>query len=154
MPKLIKSTLVAAPVDRVFAFMRNPANWMGVYPGVEVHEVTLTPEGVGTRFTWSARTFGIHVSGTHEYTEFLPNQRIISVSSKGFVYTWTFEPDFEGTKLTLELQDIPNNWIEAALDTLLMKLTEQELDDWIVELDEEVEAREQPRPPQRPQDSD
>ncbi len=96
---------VEAPVEKVFGFFKDPGNWRSVEPeGVEFKDVRLTPEGVGTHYSWAAKVAGFSIEGFDVFTEFIPNQRITDRSSSSLEGTWTylFEPDGSGTKLTVE----------------------------------------------------
>lgn len=94
-----------APVESVFELFRNPANWQQ-FAGKEIvyKNVNVTPEGVGTTYEWVAKVAGVSISGFNEFTEFVPDRRITDRCSRAFEGTWTytFEPDGSGTKLTYE----------------------------------------------------
>lgn len=97
-------------------------------------------KGVGTTFEWEDKMFGFHVSGTNEIAEFVPNQRVVITSSKGFVFSFEVEPDGEGTKLTVGVDDAPSNWALGAFDAMATKLTEPGLDVWLDDVKVEVET--------------
>ena len=100
-----KSIHVEAPVDKVFGFFSDPNNWGDAAPQeIEFTDVTLTDEGVGTHYRWSVRILGIPVEGLNVFTEFIPQQRITDTSSSALEGAWTysFEPEGSGTKLTFE----------------------------------------------------
>lgn len=120
-----ESIHVEAPVETVFRFFRDPNNWRDVEPGeVEFKDVTLTQEGVGTHYSWSAKILGFPVEGLNVFTEFIPNQRITDRSSSSLEGTWTysFEPEGSGTKLTLENQG-RSVWRLPVLERLLDRMT-------------------------------
>jgi ligand-binding SRPBCC domain-containing protein len=109
-----------APVEAVFELFRNPANWQQfAAKGLVYKNVTLTPEGVGTTYEWVAKVVGVSISGSNVFTEFVPDKRITDRCSRAFEGTWTytFEPDGSGTKLTYENQPAsfwrlpPLNWV-------------------------------------------
>ena len=98
---------IEAPVTTVFAFFRDPSNWMALEPdGVRFEDVRLTEEGLGTHYSWSARIAGLSLEGFDVFTEFIPNERITDTSSSAMEGTWTFqfEPEGAGTKLTVQNQ--------------------------------------------------
>ncbi len=71
-----------------------------------VTDLKLTDEGVGTYYSWVAKMPGLRIEGFDVYTEFIPNQRITDRSSSGLPGDWTFsfEPEGSGMRLTAEVQ--------------------------------------------------
>jgi uncharacterized protein YndB with AHSA1/START domain len=106
MTKLTRSIEIESPVEKVFDFAKDVGEFWTSWPEeVAVRDVELKPDGVGS----SARLFGhflaIHMEGTIEYTEVVPNERIVAkIHWFGESPTWvfTFEPADGGTKLTAE----------------------------------------------------
>lgn len=100
-----QSIHIDASVTKVFDFFRNPDNWAQQEPkGVHFKDVRLTREGLGTHYSWTAKIAGVSIEGFNVFTEFIPNQRITDRSSSPLEGTWTysFEPDGSGTRLTVE----------------------------------------------------
>jgi ligand-binding SRPBCC domain-containing protein len=98
---------VEAPVEKVFEFFRDPANWNRLTDGEVVYkDVRRTPEGLGTSYTWSTRLAGVPIEGFNVFTEFVPDRRITDRCSRSFEGTWTyaFEPEGSGTRITLANQ--------------------------------------------------
>lgn len=95
---------VEAPVEKVFDFFKDPAHWQELTDGITFRDVRLTREGVGTHYTWVATMGPWHLEGFNVFTEFVPNRRITDMSSRAFEGTWTytFEPEDSGTRLTLQ----------------------------------------------------
>lgn len=105
-----QSLYVDAPVEKVFAFVKDPGNWQQVAPeGIVFEGVVLTEEGVGTHYSWVARIAGIPVEGFGVFTGFVENRRIVDRSSRSFEGTWTysFEPEGTGTRLTVTNESGP-----------------------------------------------
>ena len=110
------SFYVDAPVESVFDFFKDPNNQVdsGPFSGMEVHDVRMTKEGVGTHYSWSVKMLGIPLTGFEVMTDFESNKHITEQSSNPMVGIWdyTFEPQGSGTKITLEhrgrsLWDVP-----------------------------------------------
>jgi hypothetical protein len=118
------SVHIEAPVTAVFDLFRNPANWQDVAEGVEFTGVHVTREGLGTHYTWRARFAGVTVEGFDVFTEFIPDRRITDRSSLSLEGTWTytFEPEGSGTKLTLTNRG-RGLWRLPLLRTLLDHMT-------------------------------
>jgi carbon monoxide dehydrogenase subunit G len=99
-----QSIHIDAPVTKVFDFFRDPNNWAReAARGVSFQGVMLTQEGMGTHYTWVVKIAGISLEGFDVFTEFIPNRRITDRSSSSLEGTWTysFESDGSGTKLTV-----------------------------------------------------
>ena len=100
------SYYIDAPVESVFDFFKDPNNQVDSPPfnQMEVHDVTMTKEGVGSFYSWSVKMLGIPVEGFEVITDFVPNKHLTEKSSNAMVGTWdyTFEPEGSGTKLTME----------------------------------------------------
>ena len=106
MAKLLRSIKIEAPVEEVFDFALDVGKFWTSWPeDVAVRDVELKPEGVGTSARLFSHFFAIHLEGTIEYTEVVPNERIVAkVHFFGESPAWmfTFEPADGGTKLTAE----------------------------------------------------
>lgn len=145
MTTLSRTITIAAPIETVFDVMKDPAALMGQGAlGAAVHDVRRTPDGLGTTFGWDTRVFGVHVAGTNEYTEVVPEQRLVMTASKGFVFVFSLQPDGDRTRLTLAEQDVAKNPAAAALDALAMRVTAHDLDTWLAGLKAAVEGEDGP----------
>lgn len=134
-----RSVTIDAPIEEVFDYIKDPAKaWVSM--GTKIHNVKPTPDGVGTTFEWEDRMFGFHVSGTNEISEFVPNERLVISSSKGFTFVFDIEPAGDATKLTIGLDDAPSNWAEGVFDAVATKLTEHDMDVWLGDVKAEVET--------------
>ena len=103
-----RSVHVDAPVETVFGYVKDPRHFVNAMAGREVGDritdITLTPEGVGSTYTWQSGTFVFHLHGVMTREEYISNERIADHSSTGPVWTFTFEPDPAGTTLTLAFE--------------------------------------------------
>ncbi len=139
MPRLAFSWTVTinAPVEQVFSYMRDPENTFraqgGGDPHVEVTDIKVTPEGVGTtgRNVFSLpglKRLGITGSVINEIIEVVPNRRIVVKISPSMgrmfkfdgTWTWTFEPGNGGTKLIVDYAEWAN-WPVYVFDKLTEK---------------------------------
>lgn len=101
-----RSIHIEAPVEKVFDFCKDPRNMLETLTTpFAVKDVKLTKEGVGTYYSWASKTPGLRMEGFDVYAEFVPNERITDRSSSGLPGDWTFsfEPEGSGTKLTAEV---------------------------------------------------
>jgi hypothetical protein len=99
---------IEAPVEKVFAFVKDPVNFHELAqrhtPPLEIKDVKQTVDGVGSYYVWVARSRGFRMEGFCVYTEFIPDRRITERSSLAADGDWTylFEPEGSGTRLTTE----------------------------------------------------
>lgn len=94
-----------APVEAVFEFFKDPNQWAEVSL-MDVHDVKVTKEGVGTNYTWGVKLAGIPVQGFEVLTDVVPNKHISERSSMAMAGKWEydFEPEGTGTKVTVEIE--------------------------------------------------
>lgn len=138
-----------APIEEVFEFFKNPSNWQQLaHNGIVYKNVILTREGVGTTYEWVAKLAGVSISGFNVFTEFVPNMRITDRCSRAFEGTWTytFQPDGSGTKLTCENRNA-SFWRFAPLSWLLDWATAKTHDPVMAELQARMATRAQNREP-------
>lgn len=145
MTKLTRSIEIESPVEQVFEYAKDVGRFWTSWPDeVAARDVELTPDGVGS----SARLFGhflaIHMEGTIEYTEVVPNERIVAeINWFGESPTWlfTFEPTDGGTKLTAE-----GEWhtkvpiVGTRIDGMMVKGHEKGLESLLATVKSRVEA--------------
>ncbi len=109
-------TFIAAPVHDVFEYCRDPRHLFAGWPELEVTEVVMSLEGVGTKAHIVGRFFkGMIVEQIErEYTEVVPDERIVTKAhamvrfagrnkevANGPIFAWLFEDRDGGTELTL-----------------------------------------------------
>ena len=136
---------INAPVEQVFSYLRDPEN-MWHYPDVEIAEVKVTPEGVGTTVRNvfplpGLKHLGITGNVISETIEFIPNRRIVvkATPSMGRMFkfdgtwTWTFEPENGGTKLIVDYTELAN-WPVYAFDKLTEKRQTREMNVWLADV--------------------
>lgn len=115
--------MIDAPVQRVFDLVKDPTVWLG--PDVQVSDLKIMPQGVGTTFEAAWRILGIPLKTTHEYTEFVPNEYFTSKAALGPVFKVSVASDDGRTRLSMRSDVVPGNWAEAAVDSLVMKMSER-----------------------------
>ncbi|MCL4543398.1 MAG: SRPBCC family protein [Chloroflexi bacterium] len=95
-----KSSLIAVPAGRIFAFLSNPTNFAAIWPT----PLEMTPvdsrRGVGQRTRFVFAVSGERVEWTGEVTEFVENQRVAGVSDAGGAWSWSLTPEAGGTRIT------------------------------------------------------
>ena len=137
------TVLIDAPVPSVFEYSRDPRRIYSGDPMMKVADATLTPEGVGTKAHLKARMLVLSETVDIEYTEVVPNQRIVfqgdprttfaglgrGISIPIHTWTWTFAPEDGGTRLTVVVvEENPPRWYRI-LDRVFDKSSRKQVND-------------------------
>ena len=133
------TVLIDAPVHAVFEHCLDPHGMYVGDPMMKVVEATLTPDGVGTGALLKAKTPVFTETVAIEYTEVVPDERIVfkgdavmvwfglgrGISIATHVLTWTFQPEHGGTRLDLAVDvQNPPMW-QRFFDRLLDKSSQK-----------------------------
>jgi len=142
MAKITKSVTINAPVEKVYAFMSEPTNLPEIWPSmVEVKDVQPSPAG-GYNFSWVYKMAGVRFDGASETTEAIPNQRVVTKSTKGIesTFVWMYEPEDGGTKLTLEVEyTVPIPLVGKLAEAFIVKQNQHEADVMLANLKARME---------------
>jgi uncharacterized membrane protein len=143
MAKVEKAITINAPVEKVCGYIKEPTNLPEIWPSmVEVKDVQRLPNG-GTSFRWVYKMAGMRFEGTTEDTEYVPNQRVVSKSTGGIesTFTWTFQPEDGGTKLTVEVEyTVPIPLLGKLAEAFIVKQNEREAELLLANLKAKMEA--------------
>jgi len=142
MVKITKSVTINAPVEKVYAFMSEPTNLPEIWPSmVEVKDVQPSPAG-GYNFSWVYKMAGVRFDGASETTEAIPNQRVVTKSTKGIesTFVWMYEPEDGGTKLTVETEyTVPIPLLGKLAEAFIVKQNQHEADVMLANLKARME---------------
>ena len=141
-----QSIYIEAPVEKVFAWFRNPENWLKLNPAAArretIADVHVTQEGLGTFHVWSMNPLpGVRFEPFAVCTEFVRNERIVDRWSLPFYgsYTYTFDTEGSGTRLTLQRH--PRSfWRLRLLDKLMDQFEGQSNEHFLRRLKEFMES--------------
>ena len=101
-----QSIYIEAPVEKVFDFFKDPRNsqMLGTEPRIQLTQVHLAEEGLGTFWVASFKLPGGRAEFFGVYTEFVPNKRIVEKYSLAFEGTWThsFAPEGSGSRVSVQ----------------------------------------------------
>ncbi len=143
MAKITREILINAPVEKVFEYHSNPMNQPEYWPSMlEVKDIEEQPGG-GRNYNWVYKMAGIRLNGSTETTEFVENERIVTKSSGGVesTFTYTYKPEGEGTRLTMELEYVvPVPVIGKLAEGFILKTNEREADTVMGNLKDRLEA--------------
>ena len=131
MAKVKKEITINTPIEKVFNYIDDTSNLPEIWPSlVEVTDVKPLPDG-GHTDRWVYKMAGMHLKGSSEGTEHIPNQRIV-IKSKGGVesiQTWTFQPDAGGTKVAFEVEyTVPIPVLGKLAEAIVVKINDHEGD--------------------------
>ena len=128
MVKVEGSITINAPVEKVFAYIDDPANGMGCLPSLtDVRDIT--GQGVGKRWKWTYKMMGLPLEGEAEVIEHIPNQRCIAKTTGSILstWTWTFKAKAGRTRLHLLVEyTIPVPVLGKVAEGLVLRLNERE----------------------------
>jgi len=144
MAKIDKTIIIHAPVEKVFKFMADPYNLQEIWPAmVEIRDVTENPIG-GMNFGWTYKMAGMKFDGASVITEFIPNKRSITHSTKGIesTFCWEYEEVAEGTRLHLEVEyKVPIPLIGKLAEAIILKQNEHEAHNTLHNLKDRMEIQ-------------
>jgi hypothetical protein len=141
-----ESTHINAPVAKVFEHVKDPAHFYEAMPerggsGGTLRAVHMTPEGIGTTYEFVAgHIAGFQLVGVLTREEYVVNEHFVDRSSTGPEWTWTVEPEGDGTRLTLTFEystKIPG--IDKVIDAIAWR-GDADLQAMVATIKETVEA--------------
>lgn len=145
MERIEKSIVINAPVEKVFTFMAEPSHLPEIWPSmVEVKDIKQTEAHVGTSYRWMYKMAGMRFEGTSETTEYRENQRVIVENKSGIPskFTWTYEPQGAGTKLTVNAEyTIPMPLLGKLAEPIIAKQNEREAETLLANLKVRMEGQ-------------
>jgi carbon monoxide dehydrogenase subunit G len=132
MPKIEKSITINAPVKKVCDYVSNPElmpEWM---PGmVEVKNINLTKEGVGSTYKWVYKMAGMRFKGESTTEEYIPEKKSVARTKGGIssLWTWNYEPHNNGTKIDLVVEyTVPVPVLGKIAEAIVLKQNIREAD--------------------------
>ena len=141
MERVEKSITIDAPVEKVFAYLRDPMSNLEIMPSmVQVSQVA--GEGVGAEFRWVYRMAGMNLEGKSTVLEFVPDKRFVTQSQGGIESTWIwdFAPDNGGTRIDLAVEyTVPIPVLGRLAESLVVRQNERELETTLANIKERVE---------------
>jgi len=143
MVKITKSTIIHAPVEKVFNYQSDPTNLPEIWPSmVAIKNVRPSASG-GKDFDWVYKMAGMHFDGASETTEQIANQRLVTRSVKGIdsTFIWTYTSEESGTRLSLEVEyNVPIPLLGKLAEAFIVKQNEHEADVMLANLKDRMET--------------
>lgn len=136
MSRIEKGIILNAPIERVFNYIKDPSNWTKFWPSLmKVNDIQTLPNG-GYKANYEYRMAGMRFKGEGEYTEYVPNNRIV-VSTHGGInskLTFAFYPvkesnQIERSHVTITVEyDIPVPLLGKLAEVVINRMNEQDID--------------------------
>ena len=144
MEKILKSVVIDAPPEEVFAYLCNANHLPEVSPGiVEVKNVIVTPD-CGQSFDWTYRLAGIRFHGHAETVEVVKGRYHAVRNETGIpgTFRWSVESHEDGTEARLEIDhyEFPVPFLGRLTGPILRRLNEHEADTVMRNLKARLEA--------------
>ncbi len=141
MERVEKSITIDAPVEIVFAYLRDPMSNLEIMPSM-VQVSPVAGEGVGAEFRWVYRMAGMNFEGKSTVLELVPDERFVTQSQGGIESTWIwdFAPDNGGTRIDLAVEyTVPVPVLGRLAEALVVRQNERELETTLANIKERVE---------------
>ncbi|HYA88599.1 MAG TPA: SRPBCC family protein [Nitrospirota bacterium] len=127
MAHLKKNRLIYAPIEKVYAFARNPMNWATWYVGLSEPEKVTGGGEVGTSVEHSYLLAGIRFPVTTRVLE--DSSGAEGCRWRGLIegplegeQTWNYRPQSGGTEVTFEIQyTVPGKALGKFVDRLIIE---------------------------------
>ena len=130
MAKVVRDVFIKAPIEKVFSYISEPKNELEWLPSItDVRD--FVGEGVGKKWKWSYKMFGISFKGNSELVEQVENEKYVYKTMGGIKSTWTFsvKKEGDGTRLNLDVEyTIPIPVLGKVAEKLALAQNEKEAD--------------------------
>ena len=129
MATINKEIIINAPLKKIFNYMSKPSNLLQIWPSLMVikNEQLLTNGGYSAE--WVYKMAGMHLEGTGEYTDIVPNHWF-TIKTKGALeatITCTFRYIDSQTRVTLTIDyRVPPALLSWLTGRIVVKINEQE----------------------------
>jgi carbon monoxide dehydrogenase subunit G len=129
MPTVTKSTVVEAPLEKVFAFISDPNRAPTFIPGLNrISNLSSAEPKVGRTWEWEFNWFGLLLSGKTECRQFEPPRVYQFETLTGAKSRWIYQCEKQNghTKLNLQIEyETPQNLIaKIAAEPVLEKMNQ------------------------------
>jgi uncharacterized protein YndB with AHSA1/START domain len=141
--RIEKSIVVNAPVEKVFAFVSDPANLPSIWPALEQITNVTTEANGGSSSDYVYNMGGMRFSGHNEAIDFVPNARVATRSKAGIesTVTFNFAPESGGTRVTFVAEYVvPVPLLGKIAEVLLARQNEQQGETLLANLKAKMEA--------------
>lgn len=136
-----RSIHIDAPVEKVFNHVKEPANFVAADPEpVELSNVSVTPEGVGSTWETSWRAFGRQLHGVWTRQQYVPYELIVDQVSTSATWTFTTTPDSDGTTTLSLAFGFTTKWpLASKIITWVLPTQDRQLDRMLANYRKEIQ---------------
>jgi carbon monoxide dehydrogenase subunit G len=139
MAEIHKSTTVAEPIEKVFEIVDDPANLPKYVPNVhDVVDVRRSEGRIGDSFRVIYKVLGVTFDEKFTVTDYERPNRFKSTFAGGMngTFAWTFEPQGEGTKISVDVEyQLAGGPVGKAVDSLMLqRVNEKTIEDTLKNL--------------------
>lgn len=142
--KHTRSIHIDAPVEQVFDYVKDPQKQWDAYElggkSTLVMEDIAPDAGKGSTWKWHGHLMFIPMHGTSTREEYVPNERIVDVSSTGVAYSFAFDPDDTGTTLTMEVEVSSKVPLLDKIEDKIAWKGDKDLDTWLGNFKKAIET--------------
>ena len=136
------SITINAPIEKVFAYLDDPAHGMDFIPSItDIRDIT--GQGVGQKWSWTYKMMGLPLKGEAEVTEYIRNKRCVVKTTGGILSTWTLAFKASAGRIRLKLvveYTIPVPVIGKVSEGLVLRLNQREAEFAIANLKARLEG--------------
>lgn len=130
MVRIDKEITVNAPLEAVFKYISQPANWPEFWPSlIGVKNIKPLPSG-GYTASYEYKMAGMRLEGRSAHTEFVPNSWMVIETYDGIksTITWTFRAQHPNeTRITLTVQyTIPIPLLGKLAEAFIVDMNDKE----------------------------
>ena len=129
MPKVDNEVIINAPVEKIYNYISQPSNLQQIWPSlVEVKNQKLLPNG-GYSYQWTYKMSGVHLTGTGECIDLVPNVVLASKNTGAMNSTvkFTFLSKDIQTKVTLSIEyEVPSTLLGHLAEIIILKMNDKE----------------------------
>ena len=144
MATITKSVFIAAPVEKVFAYMDDPMNTVGMMVGMA--DVRNVKDKNGSKsFDWTYKMGGMKFDGSSETIERIPNKHLTVVGKGGIdsKFLWDFVPENGGTRATVQIDyKVPVPVLGKLAEGVITRQNDKDTDTMMANLKAKVESQE------------
>ncbi len=141
--KIEKTITIHAPVDKVFAYISEPACLPEIWPSmVETRDIKKLPNG-GNHFRWVYKMAGMRFEGDSDDAEYVANQQITGETKGGIesTFVWKFQPQADNTQVTLVADyRVPVPLLGKLAEAFIVRQNEHEAETILANLKERMES--------------
>jgi carbon monoxide dehydrogenase subunit G len=138
---VVRSTTIDAPASVVFKHVQDPMHTYGRFPGIEITNIDIKDEGVGSSFTFAMTMLGVKFHATVTREDQVVDERIVDHSSTGPVWTLELHPEHDTTDLRWHFDySTRAPGLDKAMMMTVGRHTEEEMDGVLAAIKAELEA--------------